>query len=39
MSWGDNNTGNYRLCGKLKETGLYVQGTEDPEVEYIKIVK
>lgn len=24
---------------KLKETGLYVQGTEDPEVEYIKIVK
>lgn len=23
----------------LKETGLYVQGTEDPEVEYIKIVK
>ncbi|MBC2580257.1 aminotransferase class I/II-fold pyridoxal phosphate-dependent enzyme [Clostridium sp. DJ247] len=24
---------------KLKETGLYVQGTEDPEVEYIKVVK
>jgi arginine decarboxylase len=24
---------------RLKETGLYVQGTEDPEVEYIKIVK
>lgn len=24
---------------KLKDTGLYVQGTEDPEVEYIKVVK
>lgn len=24
---------------KLKEVGLYVQGTEDPEVEYIKVVK
>ncbi|MGE5627656.1 MAG: arginine decarboxylase, partial [Solirubrobacterales bacterium] len=24
---------------KLKETGLYVQGTEDPNVEYIKVVK
>ena len=24
---------------KLKETGLYVQGTEDPEVEIIKVVK
>ncbi|WP_251860932.1 aminotransferase class I/II-fold pyridoxal phosphate-dependent enzyme [Clostridium sp. Marseille-Q2269] len=24
---------------RLKETGLYVQGTEDPEVEYIKIVR
>lgn len=24
---------------KLKETGLYVQGTEDPEVNYIKVVK
>lgn len=23
---------------KLKDTGLYVQGTEDPEVEYIKVV-
>lgn len=23
---------------KLKNTGLYVQGTEDPEVEYIKVV-
>lgn len=23
----------------LKDTGLYVQGTEDPEVEYIKVVK
>lgn len=23
---------------KLKSTGLYVQGTEDPEVEYIKVV-
>lgn len=23
----------------LKETGLYVQGTEDPEVEYIKVTK
>jgi arginine/lysine/ornithine decarboxylase len=24
--------------GQLKSTGLYVQGTEDPEVEYIKVV-
>ena len=24
---------------KLKETGLYVQGTEDPNVEYIKVVE
>lgn len=24
---------------RLKETGLYVQGTEDPKVEYIKVVK
>ncbi len=24
---------------QLKEAGLYVQGTEDPEVEYIKVVK
>jgi arginine decarboxylase len=24
---------------KLKDTGLYVQGTEDPEVEYINVVK
>ncbi|OBR94507.1 arginine decarboxylase [Clostridium ragsdalei P11] len=24
---------------ELKDTGLYVQGTEDPEVEYIKVVK
>jgi len=24
---------------KLKNTGLYVQGTEDPEVEYIKVVR
>lgn len=24
---------------RLKDTGLYVQGTEDPEVEYIKVVK
>lgn len=24
---------------KLKDTGLYVQGTEDPDVEYIKVVK
>ncbi len=24
---------------RLKETGLYVQGTEDPNVEYIKVVK
>jgi arginine decarboxylase len=24
---------------KLKEVGLYVQGTEDPEVEYIKVVE
>ncbi|MGL4730236.1 MAG: aminotransferase class I/II-fold pyridoxal phosphate-dependent enzyme, partial [Clostridium sp.] len=24
---------------KLKDTGLYVQGTEDPNVEYIKVVK
>lgn len=24
---------------RLKETGLYVQGTEDPEVEYIKVVR
>ncbi|WP_027626885.1 aminotransferase class I/II-fold pyridoxal phosphate-dependent enzyme [Clostridium lundense] len=24
---------------RLKETGLYVQGTEDPEVNYIKVVK
>ena len=23
---------------RLKDTGLYVQGTEDPNVEYIKIV-
>lgn len=24
---------------RLKDTGLYVQGTEDPKVEYIKVVK
>jgi arginine decarboxylase len=24
---------------ELKNTGLYIQGTEDPEVEYIKVVK
>lgn len=24
---------------RLKDTGLYVQGTEDPEVEFIKVVK
>ncbi|WP_411678891.1 aminotransferase class I/II-fold pyridoxal phosphate-dependent enzyme [Clostridium thailandense] len=24
---------------KLKDTGLYVQGTEDPEVEFIKVVR
>jgi len=24
---------------KLKDVGLYVQGTEDPEVEKIKVVK
>jgi len=24
---------------RLKDTGLYVQGTEDPEVEYIRVVK
>jgi len=24
---------------QLKDTGLYVQGTEDPEVEYINVVK
>ena len=24
---------------KLKDVGLYVQGTEDPEVENIKVVK
>jgi len=24
---------------RLKDTGLYVQGTEDPEVEYINVVK
>ena len=23
----------------LKKTGLYVQGTEDPRVEYIKVVR
>ena len=28
-----------RYIEELKATGLYVQGTEDPKVEYIKVVK